>query len=88
MTWACLRYVQGLANIFGPQNRTQRHCVVYDDPRPAPAHTMPEVSLSGPYTCFSMQRRVSRIGTTAACSRREYPPLAWPVLPQPEVSAV
>ena len=46
---------------------------------------MPEVSLSGPYTCFSMQRRVSRIGTTAACSRREYPPLAWPVLPQPEM---
>ena len=26
MTWACLGYVQGLANIFGPQNRTQGHC--------------------------------------------------------------
>ena len=26
MTWACLRYVQGLANILGPQNRTQGRC--------------------------------------------------------------
>ena len=26
MTWACLGYVQGLTNIFGPQNRTQGHC--------------------------------------------------------------
>ena len=26
MTWACLGYVQGLANIFGPQNLTQGHC--------------------------------------------------------------
>ena len=26
MTWARLEYVQGLANIFGPQNRTQGHC--------------------------------------------------------------
>ena len=29
MTWACLRYVQGLANIFGPQNCTQGHCDVF-----------------------------------------------------------
>ena len=26
MTWACFGYVQRLADIFGPQNRTQGHC--------------------------------------------------------------
>ena len=26
MTWACLRYVLGLADILGPQNRTQGRC--------------------------------------------------------------
>ena len=46
---------------------------------------MPEVSLSGPYTALSMHRLVSRMGTVAAWSLLEYPPLAWPVLPQPEM---
>ena len=45
---------------------------------------MPEVSLSSPYTSLSIQRLVSSIGTEAAWSLLEYPPLAWPVLPQPE----
>ena len=28
ITWACLRYVQELATILGPQNRTQGSCVL------------------------------------------------------------
>ena len=27
ITWACLRYVQELTTILGPQNRTQGSCV-------------------------------------------------------------
>ena len=27
ITWACLRYVQELTTILGPQNHTQGHCV-------------------------------------------------------------
>ena len=48
-----------------------------------PAQNIPDVNLSGPYTCFSMQLAMSRIGTLADCILLEYPPLAWPVLPQP-----
>ena len=29
MTWACLRYVQGLANILDPQNGTQERCDMF-----------------------------------------------------------
>ena len=29
ITWAGLRYVQGLADILDSQNRTQGHCVLY-----------------------------------------------------------
>ena len=28
ITWAGPRYVQGLDDILGPQNRTQGHCVL------------------------------------------------------------
>ena len=29
ITWACIRYVQELTTILGPQNRTQGSCDVY-----------------------------------------------------------
>ena len=34
MTWACLRYVQGLANILDPQNGTQGRCDMYSIHQP------------------------------------------------------